>query len=227
MATGDTQTLTVTVLPQEATDSQVSYSSSNESVLTVSSSGEITAVAKGSAVVKMQAGEITKEISISVRVKSTAITLNESYLILKPGQTFTVSSTVLPGAAEQGVSYQSLDTGIASVNDQGVIKGLRTGMTSVMVSNPDQSSVVTVIVNENGSFQGTGTIEERSGQELSQSESSISPLLAIIKNSSEDQVITGEEYSFLDKEILKELYETGKSITMEYESYKLTIKVKR
>ena len=48
---GDTETLTATVKPDEATDKTVKWSSSNESVATVDNNGMITAVAAGTATI--------------------------------------------------------------------------------------------------------------------------------------------------------------------------------
>ena len=52
---GETKTLTITVLPEEATDKTYTWSSDNESVATVDSSGTVTAVSVGRAVVTAKA----------------------------------------------------------------------------------------------------------------------------------------------------------------------------
>ena len=62
---GKTATLTATVTPSEATDKTVSWSSSNESVATVSD-GTVTAVAEGSATVTATAGNKSATCSVTV-----------------------------------------------------------------------------------------------------------------------------------------------------------------
>ena len=65
---GESQTLTATVKPDDATEGTVSWSSSNPSVATVSSSGKVTAVGAGSCTIKASAGG--KSASCTVRVQS-------------------------------------------------------------------------------------------------------------------------------------------------------------
>ena len=64
---GETLTLTATVLPDDATDKTVSWSSDKESVATVSESGLVTGKAEGSATITAAAGEKTASCIITVK----------------------------------------------------------------------------------------------------------------------------------------------------------------
>ena len=69
---GNTLTLTATVLPADATDKSVSWSSSSDAVATVDASGKVTAVSKGTAIIKAEAKDGSgKYASCSVTVKTT------------------------------------------------------------------------------------------------------------------------------------------------------------
>ena len=68
MEIGETQTLTITVLPANATDKSVSWKSSNSSVATVSSSGEVTAKSAGSATITVTTKDGGKTATCSVEV---------------------------------------------------------------------------------------------------------------------------------------------------------------
>ena len=70
MTVGDTQTLTATVTPSNATDKSVTWSSSNTSVATVSSSGVVMAKAAGSATITVTTNDGSKTASCSVMVVS-------------------------------------------------------------------------------------------------------------------------------------------------------------
>ena len=68
---GNTLTLTATVLPADATDKSVSWSSSSDAVATVDASGKVTAVSKGTATIKAEAKDGSgKYASCSVTVET-------------------------------------------------------------------------------------------------------------------------------------------------------------
>ena len=68
---GNTLTLTATVLPADATDKSVSWSSSSDAVATVDASGKVTAVSKGTAIIKAEAKDGSgKYASCSVTVNT-------------------------------------------------------------------------------------------------------------------------------------------------------------
>lgn len=68
---GNTLTLTATVLPADATDKSVSWSSSSDAVATVDASGKVTAVSKGTATIKAEAKDGSgKYASCSVTVNT-------------------------------------------------------------------------------------------------------------------------------------------------------------
>ena len=70
MIEGDTQTLTATVSPSNATDKSVTWSSNNTSVATVSSSGVVTARVAGSAIITVKTTDGSKTATCAVTVKS-------------------------------------------------------------------------------------------------------------------------------------------------------------
>ena len=66
---GNTATLSATVLPDNATNKNVSWTSSNESVATISSTGEVKGVAKGNAVITVTTEDGGKTAACNVTVK--------------------------------------------------------------------------------------------------------------------------------------------------------------
>lgn len=145
---GKTIALSTTVLPSDATNSTVTYKSSDESIATVNSSGEVKGVSKGNVIIYVSAGNITKEIPITVQVATTGIKVNSDYLVLKPGKTFQLSGSVIPLEANQMLFYRSLDESIVSVTYGGLVTANKEGNTTIVVSNGDSSVAVSVIVNK-------------------------------------------------------------------------------
>ncbi len=66
VATGESFTLTATVVPSDATDKTVTWTSGNTTVATVDSNGKVTAVGAGSAVITATAGDKTATCNVTV-----------------------------------------------------------------------------------------------------------------------------------------------------------------
>lgn len=63
---GETSTIEAVILPINATDQEISWTSSDASVASVSAAGEVTALAAGEATITVECGGITEECSITV-----------------------------------------------------------------------------------------------------------------------------------------------------------------
>ena len=63
---GNTQLLAAVVMPENATDKQVTWESSDTAIVTVGADGTVTAVAPGSATVTVRCGEVTASCTVTV-----------------------------------------------------------------------------------------------------------------------------------------------------------------
>lgn len=116
-----TMTLSATVVPANASESMIRYMSSNPAVAAVNSTGEIRGIATGNVVIYCSAGNITKEVPVTVKVATQKLSVNKDYLIMKPGNTIELKTSVLPKEACQNITYQSVDTEVAEVSSNGVV----------------------------------------------------------------------------------------------------------
>lgn len=73
MQVGDTERLTATVYPSNASEKTLTWTSNNPSVATVSQSGLVNAVGAGTAVITVKAGEKTANCSVTVSPKKSVI----------------------------------------------------------------------------------------------------------------------------------------------------------
>lgn len=89
---GDTEQLTETVAPSNATDKSVSWSSSNTSVATVSSSGLVTAVSAGSATITVTTTDGAKTATCAVTVTQPSYTEYTLATSMTPGKTYLVAN---------------------------------------------------------------------------------------------------------------------------------------
>lgn len=229
MTVDKTQTISATVKPSNATDATITYSSNNTEIATVLSSGEVKAIAKGNVIITVKAGEITKEIPIAVKVATTKIELNNNYVVLKPKEEFTLKASALPSDAVQSITYEVVDKDIAIITSNGTLQAKSIGTTSVIVSNGDLSVAVTVIVNESGTAD-QATIENATKQAVSSTNQTLvgveAEVVEAIRNESNvnDIELTVTNCQVLSKNILKALYETGKTILIKGDGYTIHLK---
>lgn len=90
---GNTVTITATVAPEEATNSAVTWSSSDESVATVDETGKVTAVAAGNATITATSEDdisVSADYELTVQQKKAATTTKNNY----SGSTSAGASTV-------------------------------------------------------------------------------------------------------------------------------------
>jgi len=121
---------------------QVQLTSSDESVAAVSSDGTVTAVAPGSAVIRLDVvldgAAASDEIVITVNHRVLqSVDLAPEVLELTAGTTaeLTVAGTADDGSPveldDARIVFRSLDPAVASVDEQGIVTGLSAGTTSV------------------------------------------------------------------------------------------------
>lgn len=91
MEEGDTEQLTETVLPANATDKSVSWSSSNNAVATVNSSGLVTAVSAGSATITVTTTDGGYTASCAVTVTQPSYTEYQLASTMTVGKTYIVA----------------------------------------------------------------------------------------------------------------------------------------
>ena len=153
---GDTGQLTATISPSDATTQGVVWSSNNTDVATVSSTGLVTGVANGTAVITVTSsdGGISADCEVSVTnviVPVTGITLAQSSLTLNgAGDTGQLTATINPSdATNQGVLWGSNNTDIATVSQIGLVTAVSVGTTFVTVTTNDGGELDTcpIVVN--------------------------------------------------------------------------------
>ena len=202
-----TMTISGTVLPAEAKDTTITYASSDTSIATVSSAGEVKGISTGNVTITLTAGEISKAVSLTVKVATTGIDTNSDYLILKPEETFQLSAKAIPVDAPQAISYKSADASVAAVSAGGLVTGKKTGTTTIIVSNGDSSVAVSVIVNQAVNYEQ----QLEDGQENTIGETFYT-----------DTVLTSEQ-RVIDAQMLKHLYETKKKLKIIGDGYTIEI----
>ena len=144
---GETVTLHATVLPENAADKTVTWTSSNPSVVTVDQSGKVTALYGGTAIISAKAGDRTATCTVTVRTPVESVTLNTNILELKEGDTATLHATVSPwNATDQTVTWTSSNPSVASVDQNGKVTALQEGTAVITAKAGDKTATCSVTV---------------------------------------------------------------------------------
>lgn len=138
--------LTATILPSNATNKSVTWSSNAENVATVSSSGNITAKSVGNAIITCKANDgsgVSASCSVTVKpIMVSSITLNKSTLYLQKGQEEDLTATVKPdNATDKNVTWTSSNPSIASVNSFGKVFAKDIGCATITCKANDGSGM--------------------------------------------------------------------------------------
>ena len=144
---GQQTTLIATVLPDNAADKTVTWSSSNEAVAAVDLNGVVTGVGEGEATITAKAGDIIAECLVTVSsIPVSSIELNQTSLTLLLGEQAVLTATVQPdNATDKTVTWTSSNNSVATV-ENGVVKGVGPGSVMITASAGDQSATCSVIV---------------------------------------------------------------------------------
>ena len=149
--------LTATISPANATNKNVSWSSGNTAVATVSTAGVVTGVAAGSATITVTTQDGSRTATASVAVSSTAVpvtgvSVSPTSATVNTRNTTTLTATVAPAnASNKNVSWSSGNTAVATVSAAGVVTGVSAGTATITVTTQDGSrtatSTITVTAN--------------------------------------------------------------------------------
>ena len=148
MYEGDTFKLTATVLPVNTTDSKdISWSSNNEAVATVSEDGTVTAKSVGTAVITATSTN-GKTASCTVTVEKklipiTEVSLSESAVGIIEGNTHKLTATVLPENTtdSKSVSWGSSNEAVATVSEDGTITAKSAGTAVITATSTNGKTV--------------------------------------------------------------------------------------
>ena len=138
---GTSQVLVATVTPATTNVKDLQWTSSNPDVAAVDAEGKVTAVALGSAeitVTTVDGGHIAV-CQVSVIQKVTGVALDVETATLRIGeQTLQLNANVAPeDATEKSLVWSSSNTGVASVDENGLVTPLAPGETDITVTTVD------------------------------------------------------------------------------------------
>ena len=146
--TGETLQLTATVMPSNATNKTVTWTTSNSSVATVSSNGLVTAKAVGNATITARTTDgsnLSSSCSVTVKqssVLATSISLNKTSAEIYAGETLQLTATVLPSnATNKTVTWTTSNSSVATVSSNGLVTAKAVGNATITARTTDGSNL--------------------------------------------------------------------------------------
>jgi uncharacterized protein YjdB len=154
LVVNQTERLTATITPSDATNKNVTWSSDNTAAATVSSSGLVRGIGAGSAniTVTTEDGDFQAICAVTVtESRVTGVSLNTSTDTVAVGYSDQLIATVAPAdATNKNLTWSSDNPSVASVSSYGLVTGVSTGTANIVITTVDGSfqdnCLVTVVV---------------------------------------------------------------------------------
>lgn len=147
---GHTTLLFATVLPENATDKTIIWSSSDTNIVELfewNNHEYVTAISVGEATVTARIGDIKAECVITVKpIEVTGITLNYESAVLSAGESILLNATIFPDdATDKTITWLSSDNSVAIVSD-GKVTAMSVGEATITarIGNVKAECLITV-----------------------------------------------------------------------------------
>lgn len=146
---GGNETLTATVLPENATNKKVTWKSDKPEIATVDAAGKVTGVKAGEAIITVTTEDGSKTATCKVTVKAatiavTGVTLNKTATSLLVGGSETLTATVAPAdATNKKVTWKSSNAAVATVDTNGKVTAVKAGEATITVTTEDGGKTAT------------------------------------------------------------------------------------
>ena len=158
MQVGETSKLTATVLPDNATDKSVTWTSSDNTIASVDDDGKVTAKKAGKAVITAKSvsnPDVVASCEVTVVQPVTGVTLDVTSIQLEEaGATYQLTATVLPeDANNKSVTWKSSDKSVCTVSETGLVTAVGSGTATVTVTTVDGGKTATcevTVVDDDG-----------------------------------------------------------------------------
>lgn len=143
---GETKQLTAQISPENATAGDITWTSSDEAIATVSSDGTVTGISKGTATVTatVSGKSGTCEVTVTQEVQSVEISPATATLTSK-GETIQLTATVLPEGAGEA-TWTSSDEAVATVSPEGIVTAIGEGTATITATAGEKTATCTITV---------------------------------------------------------------------------------
>ena len=162
----------------------VNWSSSDQAVATVDSNGKVTGVKAGKVTITGQitgvkdadGNELSIKATTDVTINAVAaltLTLDKTEASVGVGKTITLSATVTNHKSDNGVTWESSDKSVATVDEKGVVTGVKVGSAKITATTKEKdasgknlTATCTVTVTSNAASDTTTKLKDKNGNQI-------------------------------------------------------------
>ena len=148
LKTGESTTIIVHLVPENANTYTLAFESSNAAVATVSETGTITATGFGNAVITATSAGIVRTVSVDVIIHAIAVT-PAVVMLENVGETQQlVAATVPENVTGVTFTFESDNESVATVSNTGLVKAIAPGSTFITINGGGISKQIAVLFND-------------------------------------------------------------------------------
>ncbi|MDO5114625.1 MAG: Ig-like domain-containing protein [Synergistaceae bacterium] len=140
LVVGEEARLTAEITPANASNQALLWTSDAPAVAAVSSAGDITPKANGTAniTVTTQDGKYTDSCKVNVTTLVDGVALDRSAAIIEPGTVHQLTANTFPSTAtDQTITWQSDNPAVAAISDTGEITAVKDGFANITAATND------------------------------------------------------------------------------------------
>lgn len=223
---GQTAQLVATVYPSNAFNKGVHFVSDSTDVATVDDNGNIITVGSGTAIITAitDDGDYIAQCQVTVSVKVKGVDLDQKDITINVGNTIALKANINPDvSSDKTVEWTSSDTSVATVDKDGVVRGVKTGSTTITAKTNDGGFEASCTVNVINAVKGITVSDTRIAlypNKTKQLKASVTPADAdnpnVVWKSNDDEVATVSETGLVTAKMPGTATITVKSVDGEY-----------
>ena len=209
----ETTKLKIEILPEEAKNQKITFSSSNPNIISVDQNGNIFGVSSGEATITAIAENGVKgSITLNVYSKVEEIKLDIENLTLQEGESYNLKATIYPeDATNKNITFNSENNDIATVDQSGKITAIKEGTTKITVTSQESQNTKNNVIQESDSNNLIQkTVEVKVIKKLTEDELKFDESLTIQGN-----IISGFDHNNITAENIKKYITTIYEIQIE------------
>lgn len=145
LSVGNSEKLYADILPTNASNQNLKWTSSNMNIASVTSEGLVTALSCGETIITANSTDgsnVKATCSVNVIIPVASIILSKESLSLQIGESSTISAIILPtNATNQELQWFSSNPNIASIDNNGKISAISPGECIIIATSTDGSNI--------------------------------------------------------------------------------------